>query len=68
MSGGTVPADPALAVLTGTLFLLGTFTPGLVALALTARMEGRAATHALFAKIYLARHRDNNPVLTLTEE
>jgi hypothetical protein len=52
--GGARPA-PALAALTGALFLLGTFAPGLVALALTERVEGRAATRALLRQVFAWR-------------
>ena len=43
---------PALAVLAGGLFLLGTFAPALVALALTERAEGHAATRALLGRVF----------------
>jgi hypothetical protein len=42
----------ALAALTGALLLLGTFAPGLVALALTELTDGRAATRALLVRIF----------------
>jgi hypothetical protein len=42
---------PALGALASALFLLGTFAPSLVALALTERAEGRAATQALLRRI-----------------
>lgn len=48
---GSVPAAPALAALAGALFLLGTFAPALVALALTERTDGRAATQALLRRV-----------------
>jgi len=44
------PIAPALA-LGGPVFLLGVFAPGLVALALTARTEGRAGVAALLGRI-----------------
>ena len=43
--------NPAVATLAGAVFLLGVFAPGLVALALTERGEGRAATLALLSRI-----------------
>jgi hypothetical protein len=46
------PVDPALATLVGGLILLGTFSPGLIALALTERAEGRAGMSALFRQIF----------------
>lgn len=46
------PGDPALATLVGALFLVGTFSPGLIALALTERADGRAGTRALFRQIF----------------
>src|ERR1700710_2324067 len=51
ISHGTAPASPALGVLAGAVFLLGTFSPALVALALTDRAEGRAATMALLRRV-----------------
>ncbi len=49
---GSVPGDAApLAGLRGALLLLGTFAPSLVALALTARTEGRTGTMALLGRI-----------------
>ena len=52
ISRGTESAAPALAVFAGVLFLLGTFAPGLVALALTERTEGHAATRGLLRQIF----------------
>jgi len=52
ISHGNEAAAPALAILTEALFLLGTFAPGLVGLALTQLGEGRAATGALFGRIF----------------
>jgi len=49
---GSAPAATALAVLAGALFLLGVFAPALVALALTERAEGRAATQALLRRVF----------------
>ena len=49
ISRGTAPA---LAVLAGALLLLGTFAPGLTALALTERAEGRVATQALLRRVF----------------
>jgi len=51
-SRGSAPAAPALAAIAGALFLLGTFAPSLVALALTERAEGRAATRALLRRVF----------------
>jgi len=49
-------AAPALAgTLAGALFLLGTFAPSLVALALTEQAEGRAATQALLRRVFAWR-------------
>jgi membrane protease YdiL (CAAX protease family) len=49
IAAGTMVSTPApaVAVLRGLLFLLGTFAPGLVALALTARAEGRSGVLGL---------------------
>ena len=55
ISHGTEPATPALAVLAGAMFLLGTFAPALVAIALTERTEGRAATRALLRRVFKFR-------------
>ena len=52
ISRGTAPDAPAFAALAGALFLLGTFAPGLVALAFTERAEGRAATRALLRRVF----------------
>jgi membrane protease YdiL (CAAX protease family) len=52
ISHGAAPAGPIPAALAGGVFLLGTFAPALVALALTERAEGRAATRALFHRIF----------------
>jgi hypothetical protein len=49
---GSARGAPASAALVEALFLLGTFAPGLVALALTERAEGRAATRALLGQIF----------------
>src|SRR5688572_10275209 len=49
ISRGSAPPVPALA---GALFLLGTFAPALVALALTERAEGRAGTQALLGRVF----------------
>jgi membrane protease YdiL (CAAX protease family) len=46
-------SDPIRAGLAGALILLGTVAPSLVALALTQRAEGRAATRALLDRIFL---------------
>lgn len=49
---GDARASSPLAVLAEPLLLLGTFAPGLVALALTERAEGRDATRALLSRIF----------------
>src|SRR5207247_8326219 len=49
--GGTQDA-PARAALMEALFLLGTVTPALVALALTERADGRAGTQALLDRVF----------------
>lgn len=51
LHGGARVSSP-LAVLAEPLLLLGTFAPGLVALALTERAEGNEATRALLARIF----------------
>jgi membrane protease YdiL (CAAX protease family) len=48
-------ATPALTSIGGALFLLGVFAPALVALALTERTEGRAATRALLRRVFMWR-------------
>lgn len=53
ISRGRGSGDPMLAVLASALFLLGTVAPSLVALALTERGEGRAATRALLDRVFL---------------
>jgi membrane protease YdiL (CAAX protease family) len=45
-------AEPAAALLAGAVLLLGVFSPAFVALALTKRNEGRAATLALLNRIF----------------
>lgn len=52
ISRGSVAVGPGLGVLAAAVFLLGVFAPALVALALTDRAEGRAATHALLGRIF----------------
>lgn len=52
ISRRTAPGAPALTALSGALFLLGTFAPGLVALAFTERAEGRTATRALLRQVF----------------
>lgn len=51
ISGGTASPPSALARLGAPLFLLGVFSPSLVALALTARSDGRAGMLALLRRI-----------------
>ncbi len=53
ISRGRGSGDPMLAVIASALFLLGTVAPSLVALALTERGEGRAATQALLGRVFL---------------
>ncbi len=50
----SLPA-PTLSALAGALFLLGTFAPAVVALALTERAEGRAAARALLRRVFQFR-------------
>jgi len=57
ISRGSAPAAPAFAALAGAMFLLGTFAPALVALALTERAEGRAATRVLLGQMFHWRMR-----------
>lgn len=52
ISRGIVPAHPTLGIFAGAVLLLGVFAPGLVALALTDRADGRAATHVLLGRIF----------------
>jgi membrane protease YdiL (CAAX protease family) len=51
-AAATIPRDGATGALAGAIFLLGTFSPSLVALALTARQHGRDAAGALFNRIF----------------
>ena len=51
ISHQTDPSTPALAVIAAAMILLGTFAPALVAIALTERTEGRAATRALLRRV-----------------
>jgi membrane protease YdiL (CAAX protease family) len=51
ISGGTASAAPVLTGLRFSLFLLGAITPSLVALALTARADGREGGGALLRRI-----------------
>ncbi len=51
VAGGIASRPSGPAILSGSLFLLGTIAPSLVALALTARAEGRAGTLALLRRI-----------------
>jgi membrane protease YdiL (CAAX protease family) len=52
--GGTASPPSRLAAISGLLFLFGTVAPSLVALALTARAEGRAGTMALLSRVVRA--------------
>lgn len=51
ISGGTTSSPSGLAAISSLLFLLGTVTPSLVALALTARADGHAGTMSLLRRI-----------------
>jgi membrane protease YdiL (CAAX protease family) len=51
ISPGTGTESPALVMLARLVFLLGVFAPGLVALALTERAEGRPATRVLLSRV-----------------
>ena len=51
ISGGSASPPSGLAAIRGLLFLLGTVAPSLVALALTARADGRAGTLTLLRRI-----------------
>ena len=53
VSRGSTPGDTVRPALAGALFLLGTVAPSLVALALTERAGGRAATRALLDRVFL---------------
>jgi membrane protease YdiL (CAAX protease family) len=57
ISRRTAPGAPVFVVLAGSLFLLGTISPSLVAVALTERAEGRAATLALLGQVFRWRVR-----------
>jgi hypothetical protein len=52
ISSRTAPGAPAFQPLAEALFLPGTFAPGLVALALTERAGGHAATRALIRRVF----------------
>ena len=52
ISRWTVPSDPALAALASVVFLLGTITPALVAVALAKRAGGVAAAGALLGHVF----------------
>ena len=52
ISRGTPATDPVRTALASALLLLGTISPSLVALALTERAEGRAATQALVGRVF----------------
>ena len=54
LSGGGAPGA-GLRPGVGTLVLLGTFAPSMVALGLTARAEGRAGVRALLARLFMYR-------------
>lgn len=51
MSHAPRPTAPATAILSGSLLLLGTFAPALVALAVTARDEGRRGVRVLLRRM-----------------
>ncbi len=52
VSRASASGAPALAAVAGALLLLGTFAPGLCALALTELTDGRAATHELLGRVF----------------
>jgi membrane protease YdiL (CAAX protease family) len=52
ISRAFVAAHPTLGIFAAAVFLLGVFAPALVALALTDRAEGRAATQSLLGRIF----------------
>ena len=52
LSGGGGSAATGISPIAGALFLFGTIAPSLVALVLTERVEGRAATRALLARVF----------------
>jgi membrane protease YdiL (CAAX protease family) len=52
MSQERLAANPTLGLLAGAVFLLGVFSPALVAVALTYRAEGRAAVQSLLNRIF----------------
>src|SRR5260370_4729411 len=52
ISGWTAAPPSGLAAIRGLLFLLGTIAPALVALALTARVDGSVGTLALLRRIF----------------
>lgn len=51
ISPATTAEEPALSILARWVFLLGVFAPGLIALILTERGEGRGATRALLGRV-----------------
>ena len=53
-SSGPTGAPSGLVAISGLLYLIGVFAPALVALALTARVKGRAGTVALLSRIIRA--------------
>ena len=53
VSRGSTPGDAVRPSIAGALFLLGTIAPSLVALAVTERAGGRAATRALLGRVFL---------------
>jgi membrane protease YdiL (CAAX protease family) len=52
LTAGGATDGPVPAALGGAVFLLGVFAPGLVAVALTDRHEGRAATRTLLGRVF----------------
>jgi membrane protease YdiL (CAAX protease family) len=55
LGAASLRGRPGGSALASALILLGVFAPGLVALALTDRAAGRAATHALLHRVFLWR-------------
>lgn len=55
MSATPGPTAPATAILRGSLLLLGTFAPALIALGVTARDEGRRGVRALLRRMFQAQ-------------
>ena len=52
LSQGMVATHPTLGLVAGAVFLLGVFTPALIAIALTYRAQGQFATQSLLGRIF----------------